>query len=207
MVCKQIFGDIFDREYRNSQTCIVHQCNCVALKPDGLSRHIILTLGNYANIYSSRKAISRNIATIDARYEPGTIKVCRGSPNIIALFGQFLFGKSSPRLQLRWGKCIIGKIDSHFDKGFLSDTQGNRLLYFRNGLTNLLKYLIQHNRDDDTNLKRVRTIIFPYKIGCGRTGGKWKKYKKEIRRFAKQLSLSSKRSKCIPYNVYILKKD
>ena len=196
MSCKQITGDIFDKKFSNPQTCIVQQCNCVALKPHGLSRDIILNFGAYADVYGLRKGNTSNIAKIEDRPEPGTIKFCHGSPNVAALFGQFLYGNS----ESQWKKRLVGRIDNHFDKGVDLDTKPNRLIYFQKALSCLKEYLLKYNNNNNNNNLQICSIVFPYKIGCGLAGGTWKEYENEIEKFAKQL-LSSK---SIPFEVLIV---
>ena len=190
MVLEQIDGDIFDSRFKNQHTCIVHQCNCVAIKPHGLSESIVSNFGQYTNVYSLRKPIVKrgNIATAATRSKPGEIHICHGSPNVAALFGQFLFGSSDPNARKYWQKTLNN--DEELVKGYKNDTKNDRLVYFEKALDNLFNYFNQ-------NLK-IHTIVFPYRIGCGSAGGEWPKYRHQIEKFANKLT---------NYNVLIVKKN
>ena len=191
---KLVNGDIFDEKFRNSQTCIVHQCNCVAIIPHGLSKEIVENFGKYANGYKERKPLSKNIAMVCDRPQPGSIMFSEGSPNVIALFSQFLFGRSSSLSRYKFN-------DDHINKGISKDTKKDRLLYFEQALTNLVIQLVKYNNNNNNNT--IDTILFPYKIGCGLAGGNWRKYKKKIRNFDRKLKEKDENRK---YNVLIVKK-
>ena len=178
MSYKLVIGDIFDKKFCNSQTCVIQQCNCIALKPHGLSKDIVTKFGAYADVYGLRKGKTENIANIEYRDKPGTIKFCHGSPNVVALFGQFMFG--NVRSRTLWKNRLFGKIDTHLDDGINHDTQPNRLIYFQKALVSLNDYLLTHNK------LKICTIVFPYKIGCGLAGGIWDDYQKEIEKFSKR---------------------
>ena len=204
---KFIKGDIFEQKYRNPQTCIIHQCNCIAILPHGLSQNIAEEFGSYANSYGRRQRLSRNIAAVSDRPEPGTLEFCKGSPNVVALFAQFSFGKPA-RYNFNF--------DTHIKRGCEHDTKENRMLYFKLALTNLKNFLQEDNNtifernkvypneltENDffrkSYIREIHTIIFPHKIGCGLAGGEWNEYKKEIENFASQI---------LPRTVLILEKN
>ena len=193
---KLINGDIFDQQYRNSQTCIVHQCNCIAAIPHGLSKNIADQFGSYANTYERRRKLSRNIAVVHDRPTPGSIDFCDGSPHVVALFAQFLFGKPPSSVKYKF-------TDSHINKGIAKDTEENRLRYFERALTNFKKYLIQRNNNSSGN-DTIDTIVFPYNIGCGLAGGNWKNYRKKIKNFARKLQDADEQRK---YTILIIRKE
>ena len=178
-----INGDIFDEKYKNPQTCIVHQCNCIAVKPHGLSEEIAKRFGNYANVYGMREKISNNIAAIHARPRPGTIIFAEGLPNVVALFGQYMYGSFTKGLF--WSKNFRGRYDKHIDEGIKKDTKEDRISYFKEALVKLKEFLLNYNSNNDS--KKIDTIIFPYGIGCNLAGGDWRVYENEIQIFAKEM--------------------
>ena len=175
-------GNIFDEKYRNAQTYIIHQCNCVAIKPKHLSYDIVKNFGTYADTYGKRLKQSNNVATVCTRPNPGSIKLHKGIPNVVAFFAQYLYGVPQGG---KYHKFFTKRTnDQHLYKGVLNDTKTNREVYFQDCLSSLLELLIMIDDDDDN---KPKTIIFPYRIGCGYAGGNWNKYKKMIEAFAIKL--------------------
>ena len=41
--------DIFDDKNKRPNICIIQQCNCIRLKPHGISLDFVKKLGDYAN--------------------------------------------------------------------------------------------------------------------------------------------------------------
>ena len=192
-VVERILGDIFDTRYRNNKTCIVHQCNCLTIKAGGLAHSIFNNFGNYANVYSWKREYKYNIAVAADRDIPGTIKFCHGSPNVIALFGQFFPGGLDYRNYLQ--KILANDNDYHLRTGFENDEQRHRLLYFKQGLAHLYEFL--------QSSKFIRTIVFPSRIGCGIADGHWPQYEKEIEKFAARLKNNNNNR---AFNVIIVEK-
>ncbi len=152
---------------------IVHQTNTTTVLPHGLSASI-KTKYPYGDVYGTRKAISRNFASIGSRHKAGTAVVLSPSfglqgPKIACLMGQICPGK----VGTYW--CSVYGIDVNLD------TKEMRLKYFQEALEDLQLYLTNTN----TN---VQTIGFPYMIGCGLAGGNWDLYSNILNGFADKLS-------------------
>ncbi|XP_064114804.1 uncharacterized protein LOC135221013 isoform X2 [Macrobrachium nipponense] len=183
-------GDITSQDYRDCHTALVQISNCVAVKPHGLSE----TMANrypYSNPYSSRRSIGAlNRAHKEDRAVPGTINVRRSNRNsrdpvVVNMFGQYYMGQSieSNQHTLKIFSELQGKSrneraessggynepqagDDDLLKGLLSDTQENRIRWFRECLGKLVSELPKMD---------VKRVIFPYKIGCGLAGGNWER--------------------------------
>ena len=65
-----------------------------------------------------------------------------------------------------------------------------RLKWFKSGLTELYKWLIDAFMDEskDGNLRQWR-VIFPHGIGCGLAGGNWSEYQSAIEAWARKLNI------------------
>ena len=96
---------------------------------------------------------------------PGTIQVAGGPGErlVVNLHGQYAPGKPTP----------TGR-----------DTVQRRITYFQAGLVSLGEH-IQHTG------KRVTSVTFPARVGCGLAGGDWDTYLRCIRNFARQVNASS----------------
>nr|GBG35402.1 wsv206-like protein, paralog 2 [Marsupenaeus japonicus endogenous nimavirus] len=162
-------GDIFAPEFRKENICICQQCNCVAMKPHGLSKSIADTFGAYTNPYGRRKAQSKNIASYATRSDPGTIEICKGVPCVANFFGQYMYGKPGEYQHSSW--------DTNIKDGINKDTSRDRELYFEICLNELYEELT-------TTHTEIDTVVFPYNIGCGPAGGNWTRYEEMISRFA-----------------------
>ncbi|XP_068228533.1 uncharacterized protein [Palaemon carinicauda] len=199
-------GDITADIYRSSKNIIVQICNCVAVRPHGLSQEMAHKYP-YSNSYSTRRPIgSLNRADIEDRAEPGTIAVCRSErssrdPVVVNMFGQFYMGKnvksnrhsqlilSTTENQLESGNNHeqsserykkSSKSDEHLVNGLLKDTQENRIFWFQQCLRELA--VVLPGMDS-------QRIIFPYKIGCGLAGGDWEKdYFPAIQKFVSDIA-------------------
>lgn len=139
---------------------IVQQCNCVTIKPHGLSEQISKKYP-YANIYKKRIGKSSNTAL---KYDiPGTciISKAENMPTIAALLCQIGPGKP-----FKWAS--IYKFDPQ------TDSPLKRLEYFEMALQALNKICKDEN---------YKTVAFPFNIGCGLAGGNWNKYLKLIVNF------------------------
>src|SRR3990170_4642736 len=62
------------------------------------------------------------------------------------------------------------------------DTKELREEWFKDGLNKLVKYIELNFKD-----KKIKTIGFPYQIGCGLAAGDWISYKKMISDFENEL--------------------
>ena len=167
---------------------IVHQTNCLTLRPHGLAETLFKKYP-YANVYTIRKPNKpgQNLCTTQDRDEPGTIKICEPEnenkilfqPIVCNLFGQFSPGKP-------------GKYYNYLRE----DTKELREEWFKDGLNKLVKYIELNFKD-----KKIKTIGFPYQIGCGLAAGDWISYKKMISDFENELL---KIDKDIIVNIYKL---
>lgn len=140
-----------------SEQYIVHQCNCVTINSAGLALAIFQKYP-YANVYSTRQ----NVST------PGSIEV-RGNGNdqryVIALFGQYYPGKHS--------YDAIEKYNDTFVFAKSSDSLVSREMYFQTGLRLI------------SLIDGIKSVAFPWQIGCGLAGGDWVSYSNMIQNFAK----------------------
>ena len=136
---------------------IVQQCNCLTVKPHGLSQRIADRFP-WANLYATRQPLGRRNLAIEAdRGIPGTVRMMSHSthPDVICLLAQWDYGRGTQRLPL------------------YADTREQRELWFQQCLQELgtLSY---------------QTLAFPYRIGCGLAGGNWTHYRQWICDFAYQ---------------------
>lgn len=145
--------------------CIVQQCNCVAVRPHGLSASIAKAFP-YADIYGQRRAIgNRNLARVEDRSQVGTCVLAHqaGSVIVACLMGQYVYGKPSVY------SSVVGST--------VPDDAKTREQYFEQALQDMATQL-------ETLGTVVRTIAFPYQIGCGLAGGDWSHYSSMIAAFA-----------------------
>lgn len=102
-----ITGDLLDA----TEDYIVQQCNCLSVRPHGLS-DTIAKKWKHANPYALRRAVQgRNLAVASDRAVPGTIQVLG---RIICAFGQVAMGKPGD-----------------YDSCGTPDTAAHRLAYFK----------------------------------------------------------------------------
>jgi hypothetical protein len=103
----------------------------------------------------------RNLAVIDDRAVPGSIKVmkspCKAIPDIVCLMDQWDFGRRNTRSIAPY-----------------TDTKENRQKWHQNCLS-------------DFGKTDYQSIAFPFKIGSGLTGGHWPTYLAFIRRIAEKV--------------------
>jgi len=85
-------------------------------------------------------------------------------------------GKEGQRLIIN----LFGQYGPGKPKSSGPDTKQNRANSFRQGLEAIAK------------LPNLKSLAFPYQIGCGLGGGSWIEYEKMIRNFASQLPSSVK---------------
>ena len=128
---------------------IVQQNNCIMHKPHGLSDQISRKLG--VNPYAGR-------SKVDKYNEPGSVSIYLSNktrPKYVAcLFAQF--GPSKPETYYK-------NINKKYN---VDDSFENREKWFYQSLCCLS---VLKNND-------VKTIAFPYLIGCGLAGGNWNHY-------------------------------
>jgi hypothetical protein len=168
-----MISTIYKNLLKSSEELIVQQCNCVSINAKGLSKSISDTFP-YGNIYTERKCIdNKNIATIESRDIPGSVRIKRPhiqGPIIAFLMAQWNIGKP--------GQKYYNK-EKDMDK--YDDTAQNRLIWFTKCLNKLGKWCILNN---------IKTVGFPYKIGCGLAGGSWNLYLDKITIFACQYAIN-----------------
>lgn len=145
---------------------IVQQCNCVTVRAHGLSKDI-KKMYPYADLYRKRSQKSRNTAE---KYDtPGTCKLMRPpdteGPVVACLLAQFYPGKAGNY----WRKIYGTSTD---------DSAANRLQWFAAALADLSEQL---------KASSVRSVGFPFRIGCGLAGGNWPKYLALIQAFARAM--------------------
>lgn len=171
-----IVGDLLEFEC----DMIVQQCNCLTVKPHGLSK-IISDKWEEADIYSKRNKIGhRNLATEEDRGVPGTCLIIKLEKESNCKYVASIFGQWKP-----------GKVDSiyNYPKSQLLETSEQRERWFERGLEDLEIKL--------KGLNEIKRVAFPYCIGCGLAGGNWKKYLKMIRDFDERNE----------FKVYVIKKE
>ncbi|AYV85224.1 MAG: hypothetical protein Satyrvirus7_18 [Satyrvirus sp.] len=159
----EINGDLLDGSWPH----IVQQCNCLTVKPHGLSKQIADKYP-YADIYSKRKQyLNQNLATEDTQGVPGTIVVSSpttANPTIFHFLSQYEMGP--PGKYKRTTTNII-------------DNCKNRQIWFGTCLAELENRLLEKYS--------VKKIAFPDHIGCGLAKGNWEIYKKMLDDFATRI--------------------
>ena len=154
---------------------IVQQCNCLTVKPHGLSAQIARKYP-WADVYRYRRRQGfRNLAIPADRKEPGTIQILRNpgleivknsqgeshlvpkKPDVIALYAQWDYGKGGG----------YNRTLSHH-----RDTPQERERWFAQCLEEL------------GQCDSYQNLAFPYQIGCGLAGGNWSRYLAMIQDFA-----------------------
>lgn len=158
---KTVTGNILDAE----DDLICHQCNCVTTDAAGLAAAIFEKFP-YADVYSSREKTdgSKNennwLLRTDDRSVPGTIEV-RGDGimerRVVAMYAQFFPGRPKP---------------STPPVMTISDSEEKRLQFFQSCLDAIAK------------VPDVKSIAFPWQIGCGLARGDWEKYSALLHEFS-----------------------
>ena len=150
-----VHGDLLSA---NGVQFIVHQTNCVSKGAQGLARSIFQRFP-YADVYARRAATGR-------KDTPGTIDVRGGDrggdrgggdghrQGIIGVFGQH--GPGKPK----------GGADGAFD------SRAARLGWFAQGLAAIAR------------IPHLRSVAFPFQIGCGLAGGDWPSFRAALEAFA-----------------------
>lgn len=134
---------------------ICQQCNCISVRPHGLSQQIALKYP-HVDPYSSRRPLgNRNLAVPEDRPVPGSIHVYGSDQvrKVICMFAQYGMGKP--------GAYGNTEPDSHTD----------RLRWFIQCLGQI-------------TMVRPKSIALPWMIGCGLAGGDWSVYHNILGRWA-----------------------
>lgn len=178
MAIRCIEADMLDADIVARTDIIVQQCNCLTLRPHGLSADLVERLGTYADVYGQRAADTTratNLAAEYARPAPGTVRFCRPPtssntplPIVACLFAQWAPGNiHAKQLQQRYPPCPTAPA---------GETAEMRRWWFQQAL--------ERFRDAIETMasppQRLR-IAIPWKIGCGLAGGQWSDYEPLVR--------------------------
>lgn len=165
-----INGDICDIK----SDMIVQQCNCLTVRPHGLSQQIKEKLR--VDPYGHRRLLigRSNCAIKEDREEIGSVKIyCLKNKNICyvaCLFAQFAPGKSG-----NYYKEICSEHINRLTLKPIIDNKTEREAWFQLCLSKLALRIAK---------LKCKNITFPYLIGCGLAGGDWSKYEKMITQWA-----------------------
>lgn len=150
---------------------IVQQCNTKTRKAHGLSASIAKRYP-YADVYRMRSGKTSNTADVTTKI--GSVVMCRPrternetGPVVACLMAQLAPGKP-------------GAYSSIYCIDTADDSKQKRIAYFQSALDELASLV----RDSDGAIK---TVAFPYGIGCGLAGGDWKVYSTMIEAFARAM--------------------
>lgn len=144
------------------QQVIVHQINCLCIRPHGLSAAVAARFP-YANVYGQRRQVGRQNFAVEAdRGTPGDIAVRtpdpskgEAGPTVVGLYGQYDYGRPGRS----W------RTPAHLD------TASMRREWFVASLERLAEYMVERG---------LVSVAFPYAIGCGLAGGSWTAYKASL---------------------------
>lgn len=149
---------------------IIHQCNCYTVKAHGLSLSIFEKYP-WADCYSERRQFNnRNLAIPKDCAKFGGVKIIYGPREkkaIVCLFAQLCPGKPNRFRSYPYWE---------------TDTSEMRLIKFRKCLKKFGKYCEKRG---------IKSVAFPYRIGCGLAGGNWKDYYHAIDYFSRKYSVIS----------------
>lgn len=165
MGVKFVYGDLLKTK---DVDVVIHQVNCFCIRSHGLSRQIAEKYP-WADIYSTRKAENcRNLAILEDRGIPGTIRVFKSpqdlNSDIVCFLSQWDFGK-------------VNQDYRHIPP--YKDTRDNRLHWFCQCLEQL-------------STLNISSAAIPHNIGCGLGGGDWTEYYNIISTFAKKSKIEFK---------------
>lgn len=171
---KIVEGDLFEvAEAEGRGTVICHQANCVANKAAHLSADVFKRFPE-ADVYTMRKqgrpddrpGTCGTFPVETGRLTDGGRPLTQPS-RVVNLYGQYNPGK--PR-------------QDH-------DTAENRKAWFKDALGKLAGRL----EGEHHWYKHIKTLVFPWGIGCGAAGGDWDAYLPMIKEFAAHDALRDKR--------------
>ncbi len=148
---------------------IVHQCNCVTTRAAHLA-HSIFKRFPYSDIYSPRDGKDGDTAHVDSTLNPeAALKPYEDKPGDIIIRGN---GDDQ-----RYVIALLGQYFPGFARYPDSKKDGvkARQQYFYQGLLKIAQ------------IPSLKSIAFPYGIGCGAAGGDLAVYSKMIWSFAKHL--------------------
>lgn len=161
MGIKLVFGNLLKTK---DVDAIVHQVNCLCIRAHGLSEQIAEHFP-WADIYSTRRGeSSRNLAVLEDRGIPGTIKVFKSpkglSPDIVCFLSQWDFG-------------TVDQANRQVPP--YKDTKENRLHWFRQCL-------------DELATVNIKSVGLPHNVDC-ELGGDWIDYINVISDFARRTDI------------------
>jgi len=135
---------------------IVHQTNCVMTGQGGGLAYFMFEKYPYANCYDRSETQEKDV--------PGTIDIRGTGPVRKTKSGNSKGGE----------RYVINLMGQYYPGGprYDNDSARKRVKFFQQCL------------DEIGQIKKIKSIAFPYTIGCGIGGGDWKKYKKMIEKFA-----------------------
>lgn len=140
---------------------ILQQCNCIGIKPRGLSYDLNKTFPDTCP-YKYRRSQDGKNAIVEDHSTPGTVAIYQSKqgPIIINLFGQYSYG--GPK-----------------ENRNVPDTAEMREKYFKQGLNALVEFFL--------GTDELVRIAVPFKIGCGLAQGYWPHYEQMLVQFEKDL--------------------
>lgn len=151
VIVSEVRGNLLDAK----EKYIAQQCNCVTVRPHGLSKSIA-ERWSHGDVYSGRSAKSRN--TAQEPDTPGTVVITEGGPKEPVLL----------HLMAQWTPSKPGGYNRYYPSTY-RDTSANRKAWFKECLDAL-----------EEHIPREEIIAVPFRIGCGLAGGNWTEYRKML---------------------------
>jgi hypothetical protein len=154
---KIIQGSVLD----TNEEYVLQQCDCISTQALHLDADYKKEFP-WGDVYGDRTPINgfRNLATVDTRGIPGTIKVYpsgNDEPNVVAMFSQVCPGKPFTGINKA--------------KRFKDDTKVNRLKWFKECLERISEL-------------KPKSIAVPNRLGCFRNGANWEDYSDALQEFS-----------------------
>jgi hypothetical protein len=163
-------GGLLDPQILGSVDYIAQQSNCIGCDGRGLAEGIAQTLP-YGCTYKERRRQppANKFAVPSDRATPGTIAVRRPPASLEKM-------PAVISMNAQWEMGAAGKYNRvKPPEGVPPDSASNREMWFQSCL------------DAISRLEpRIRSIAFPYEIGCSLAGGDWARYEAMISEFARQ---------------------
>ena len=153
VIIDEVAGDLLNAK----EPYIAQQCNCVTVKPHGLSQSIAKKW-SYGDAYSGRSKKSNNTATDPD--EPGSV--------VIAEPPEGCSGPILLQMMAQWCPSKPGAYNRYYPTTYV-DSKENRRKWFKDCLQAL-----------DETLDPDSVVAMPDHIGCGLAGGNWTEYKKML---------------------------
>lgn len=146
---------------------IVQQVNAMSMTSRGLSAQLEHKHG--APFWTGREMSKdvKNLATIETRPKPGSVQVVKSKlldQYIAHLVAQEMPGNLDFTFP-KWRENVSGRVETYDD----------RLYWFDKCLDAL---------GDKMRELKLKTVAFPYQIGCGLAGGSWEQYRTRIEQWS-----------------------